>query len=269
MVAAHTPRTALVHAQPQALLGVGEVRHRRLRPRLHSFVYPTWFLLVPMRAWRAGAEWPLARNERAWVSFHDRDHGDGGPDALAWVEALLQGEGVLDADGEIWLHTYPRVGGFAFKPVSFWYAERRDGSLAAVLAEVNNTFGERHGYLLTGEALSRGGEVQARKVFHVSPFCRVNGHYRFTFMRRPALGDQPARTLVRVDHDDEDGPLIETSVSGLLQPLDRAALRRVLWRMPLLTLAVLARIHWQALRLACKQVPWFHKPPPPPSLVSR
>jgi DUF1365 family protein len=66
---------------------------------------------------------------------------------LAWFEKLLQDEGIRDADGEIWLHTFPRVLGYAFKPVSFWYAHRADGSLAAILAEVNNTFGERHAYL--------------------------------------------------------------------------------------------------------------------------
>ena len=153
----------------------------------------------------------------ACMSFHDRDHGDGRADALAWLDELLAAEGVHDADGEVWLHTYPRVLGYVFKPVSFWYCHRSDGSLAAVVAEVNNTFGERHCYLLDGPELAFGRELTARKVFHVSPFCQVQGQYRFRFMRTAE------RTVARVDHDDDAGALLQTSVSGQLQPLTRHA----------------------------------------------
>ena len=73
--------------------------------------------------------------------------------------------------------------GYVFKPVSFWHCHRPDGSLAAIVAEVNNTFGERHCYLLTGPTLAYGREMVANKVFHVSPFCHVQGSYRFRFMR--------------------------------------------------------------------------------------
>lgn len=245
------------------LLAVGEVRHRRLRPSAHAFAYRTWFLLLPLRALRARPDPALTRNRGGVVSFHDRDHGDGGADALAWAESLLAAEGINDADGEIWLQTYPRVLGYAFKPVSFWYCHRADGSLAAVLAEVNNTFGERHVYLLAGADLAFGREQRARKVFHVSPFCRVEGDYRFRFMR---TGD---RVVARVDHDDAGGALLQTSVSGRLQPLSAPALRHALWSMPLMTLGVIARIHWQALKLWRKRVPFFAKPAPPGAFISR
>ena len=245
------------------LLATGEVRHTRLRPARHAFAYRNWFVLLPMRAWRQQGAWALPRNRSGLVSFHDRDHGEGGTDALAWAERLLASEGITDADGEIWLQTYPRVLGYAFKPVSFWYCHRGDGSLAAVLAEVNNTFGERHVYLLDGEQLGFGREQTARKVFHVSPFCSVEGRYRFRFMRTAD------RIVARVDHDDDTGPLLQTSVSGRLEPLTAAATRRALRSMPLLTLGVIARIHWQALALWRKRVPFFAKPEPPGRLVSR
>ena len=253
-------------APAQPLLGSGIVRHRRLRPRVHAFEYPTYFLLLPMRSLRAtgATDAPaLARNRFGLLSFHDRDHGDGRADALAWLEETLAAEGVTDADGEIWLHTYPRVLGYVFKPVSFWYCHRADGSLAAVLAEVNNTFGERHGYLLAGADLAYGRELQAKKVFHVSPFCRVEGRYRFRFLRTAD------RLVARVDHDDEAGALLETSVSGHLAPLTRKALRRAFFGMPLMTLGVIARIHWQALQLAVKRVPFFGKPAPPQAFITR
>ena len=135
-------------APARPLLGIGEVRHTRLRPVRNAFAYPTYFLLLPMRSLRDHPAPALPRNRFGLVAFHDADHGDGRADSLAWLDELLAREGIGDADGEVWLHCYPRVLGHRFKPVSFWYCHRGDGSLAAVVAEVNNTFGERHCYLL-------------------------------------------------------------------------------------------------------------------------
>jgi DUF1365 family protein len=253
-----------------AQIGFGQVRHTRLRPRRHAFAYDTFFLLLPMRQLgQDPAMGGLSVNRRGAISFFDCDHGDGrSPEqggALAWLLEMLQREGIQDVDGEVWLHTYPRMLGYTFKPVSFWYCHRADGSLRAVVAEVNNTFGERHCYLL--DAPHYGRELLADKCFHVSPFCRVAGRYRFRFMR--ALHGGQARTVVRVDHDDDQGPLINTSVSGTLEPITPAALRRALWQYPAMTLMVMARIHWQALQLWLKRVRFFSKPPAPDQFVTR
>ena len=253
----------------QPLIGFGQVRHTRLRPARNAFAYPTFFVMLPMRQ-LASVPGALAVNRWGALSFHDRDHGDGrGPEAggaLAWLHELLQAEGVQDVDGEIWLHTYPRVWGYTFKPVSFWYCHRADGGLSAVVVEVNNTFGERHCYLL--EQPRYGVELKARKVFHVSPFCEVKGEYRFRFMRTNPASEVP-RTVVRIDHDDEHGPLIQTSVSGDLQPLTPRAARQALWGYPAMTLMVVARIHWQALKLWRKRVRFFSKPLAPEHFVTR
>ena len=250
-------------------LGFGTVWHRRLRPAAHRFHYPSYFLHLPMRQLRDTPCDALHRNQWGALSFHDGDHGLGGKDALAWFEALLQQEGIHDADGEIWLQTYPRVLGYVFKPVSFWYALRADGTLAAVLAEVNNTFGERHAYLLAGPKLAWGRTHTSPKVFHVSPFCRVAGDYAFRFDQRLDARDQAIYLRAAVDLHDEGGLLLQTSLSGLLQPLTPASVRRALWGMPLMTLGVVLRIHWQALRLWRKRVPFFSKPLAPDELVSR
>jgi DUF1365 family protein len=252
---------------PVAMLGFGEVRHTRIKPVRHAFRYGTYFLMLPMRSLKREGPGALARNRFALLSFFDKDHGDGrGMDqggALAWLDALLQREGIEDATGEVWLHTYPRVWGFTFKPVSFWYCHRADGSLRTVVVEVNNTFGERHCYLLDHPKF--GTELQADKVFHVSPFCAVEGSYRFRFMVTP----DRQRTLARIDYDDAQGPLLQTSVGGRLVPVTPASVRHALLQYPAMTLAVVARIHWQALKLFIKKVPFFGKPPAPAAFTTR
>ncbi|WP_026330140.1 MULTISPECIES: DUF1365 domain-containing protein [Caldimonas] len=253
----------------QALIGFGQVRHTRLRPVRHAFAYPTYFLMLPLRSLARSPKTALPRKRFGLISFDDRDHGDGRADALSWIDDLLASQGIHDATGEIWLHTYPRVLGYVFKPVSFWYCHRADGTLAAIVVEVNNTFGERHCYLLSGPRLGWGIELQADKVFHVSPFCKVEGRYRFRFLRTQPEGTHPARTVVRIEHDDAHGPLLLTSVSGTLEPLTRASMRRAFFAHPMMSLGVIARIHWQALRLWIKRVPFFTKPEPPDSLVTR
>ncbi|MEO5881198.1 MAG: DUF1365 domain-containing protein [Caldimonas sp.] len=267
-----TPASA---ASAGPLLGIGEVRHRRLRPVEHAFAYPTYFLLLPMRRLRERPAPALRRNRFGLLSFHDADHGDGGDDSLAWLEALLAGEGIADATGEVWLQCYPRILGFTFKPVSFWYCHRTDGALAAVVVEVNNTFGERHCYLLCGPGLDFGRELRAQKTFHVSPFCAVAGDYRFRFMRTdlaPSVAaGTPAqsRIVARIDHHDATGTLLKTSLSGALAPLSRRRIAGAFVSIPLLTLGVVARIHWQALCLWCKRVPLRRKPDAPASFVTR
>ncbi len=246
-----------------AQLGIGQVFHRRLRPREHAFAYASYFLWLPMRSLRHQPCAALNRNGRGWLSFHDGDHGEGGKDALAWLDSLLLSERITDATGEVWLQTYPRVLGHAFKPVSFWFCERADASLAAIVVEVNNTFGERHCYLLHGPDLAWGVEQTAAKVFHVSPFCRVEGGYRFRFVRN---GNH---VVSGVDHDDATGPLLLTRLSGELTPLTSRSARSAFLRMPALTLMIVARIHWQALKLALKRVPFFSKPQPPERFITR
>lgn len=256
---------------------MGQVRHHRLRPAVNRFAYPTWFLLLPLRQLRTQPCAALRRNRWGWVSFHDRDHGDGRGDCLAWLDHTLADHG-LRAEGEVWLQTYPRLLGFTFKPVSFWFCHGANGALVAIVAEVNNTFGERHTYVLHGPELGWGRPLQASKALHVSPFCQVEGGYEFRFLVTglstgadtpppasppPRHGNEtneaPPRCVARIDYHDPQGLLISTSVSGTLSALTSGSLRRALWRMPWLTLGVVARIHWQALKLLLKGVPFHGK----------
>ena len=249
---------------PQLFLG--QVMHRRLRPAVNAFVYPVFYVHLPLRN-LAAANCGIFSLERAnLLSFYQRDHGprDGSP-LLPWVQQLLREHGLPD-DGEITLQTFPRVCGIVFNPVSFWFCERRSGDLAAVLAEVSNTFGEHHHYLLAhadGRNIADGEVLERDKVFHVSPFMAVAGHYRFRFRAKAGRADAPAWRLATIDHADAAGDLLHTALSGRARPLASGPLLRAFLGYPLLTLAVVVRIHWQALRLWLKRVPFHSKPEPP------
>jgi uncharacterized protein len=246
-------------------IGFGPIRHARLAPARNTFAYAGLFVRLPMHTPFTSTTRLFARNQAAPLSFWDHDHGDGRLDASQWLRELLAQQGVHDAHGPLWLHTFPRIWGYAFKPVSFWFAYRNDGALRAIVAEVNNTFGERHCYLLQADAgrpIHNGVLLHAHKVFHVSPFCEVRGRYEFRFFVRQD------RSLARIDYVDGTQCVLQTSIAGHHQLLNTSAALKALTRTPLFTLGVIAKIHWQALKLWAKRVPFISKPTPPSSLVS-
>lgn len=238
-------------AAPQLFLG--HVMHLRLRPAVNAFAYPVFYVSVPVRELAAANCGIFSVDRWNLLVLRSADHGprDGGA-LLPWIEALLREHGLPD-DGEIMLQTFPRVLGLVFNPVSFWFCHDRHGALVAVLAEVNNTFGGRHNYLLHnpgGAPLRDGQELRAAKRFHVSPFNQIVGGYRFRFQRgRPVA-------LAAIDYDDAEGELLLTSISGKARAWTARALLGAFLRMPFLTAGVIFRIHWQALKLWLKGVPF-------------
>ena len=244
-----------------ALLYFGKVMHRRLAPVSHGFRYGVFFLRL--RIDRMPQRWPRLFSRNGWnlFSFHDADHGPcDGSALLSWIRGILTRHGLACADGAIWLQAFPRVLGYVFNPVSFWLCHDRAGALRAVLAEVRNTFGERHNYLVAhpdGRAIMPGDWLTARKVFHVSPFFPVSGQYRFRF------NDAGMQCNFRIDYTADDGAQLQTGVGGTAEPMRSAALARAFVRYPWMTLGVIVRIHYQALRLWLKRVPFHSKPQPP------
>ena len=243
------------------LLFFGDVMHARRRPRWNRFVYRVFFLRLRVDRIDALRSPLFSVDDFNLFSFHRRDHGSrDGLELEPWIRHLLAREGVSSANGEIWLQTFPRVLGYVFNPVSFWLCHDRQGALRAVVCEVNNTFGEHHNYLLAHpdqRPIQPGERLSARKVFHVSPFCEVKGRYEFQF-------DLDAtRCALRIDYDDGDGRLLATAVRGRAEPLGTRGLVRAFLFYPWMTLGVMLRIHWQALRLLTRGVPFFGKPLPP------
>ena len=246
-------------------LCTGSVMHARFAtgrsPVAHSFVYPLFFLALPLSALaESGNRW-LGIERMRPLSLRLRDHGarDGSP-LLPWIRRLLAAEGITAADGEVMLQTFPRLFGFVFNPVSFWFCHDREGTLRAVLAEVRNTFGDRHNYLVAHpdqRPITAADTLPARKVFHVSPFFPVAGEYRFRF----DLSAQHRR--VELDYWLDGERVLATALEGVPQTLDAAAARRALLRQPLMTFAVVWRIHWQALQLWLKRAVFHSRPQPP------
>jgi len=253
-----------------AQLCFGKVMHRRLRPVQHRFAYGVFFVRLPLSKLAQSGNAVFGIDRFALTSFMRKDHGPrDGTSLEAWMRGVLSRGGITAADGEIVLQAFPRVLGYVFNPISIWYCCDRAGALRAVLCEVNNTFGERHDYLLAHDDQRPivGGEwLTARKVFHVSPFCEVKGEYRFRFAATST------ETFAQIDYYDStaaDGRLLVTTVHGAAEPATARAMARAVACHPLMTFAVIARIHWQALRLWLKRVPFFSKPEPPAEPISR
>jgi len=245
----------------------GGVMHARLRPRRNTFRYRVFFMRLPLSGLQDVQSALFSVNRWNLFSFHYRDHGarDGSPPE-PWIRALLMREGITAADGEIVLQMFPRVLGYVFNPVSFWLCHDRDGGLRAIVCEVNNTFGEHHNYLLVnpdGAVIAANDILETRKVFHVSPFCEVSGKYAFRFRT-----EYPS-CHVAIDYSDRQGRLLMTAIWGHAAAFNVGGLLKAFLLYPWMTLGVMVRIHWQALKLWIRGVRYIPKPLPPQQETTR
>ncbi len=237
----------------KSALYTGTVMHARRSPRHHVFRYPVYMALLDLDELpQLDRRLPLfGWNRRAVTSYHDADHID--------VRAVLAEHGVdLGPGGSVQVLTNLRVLGFVFNPVSFWWCRRGDGSLACIVAEVNNTFGERHPYVLLPQGTPATGEramFETEKRLHVSPFMPMDQSYTWWF-------SEPVERLdVRMDVHEEGRPDFHATLTARRVPLTPASLRSALVRYPVMPARVFGRIHWQALRLWLKRTPVHRKPP--------
>ena len=249
---------------PLSALYSGWVMHQRLRPLRHRLRYRMFSLLVDVDQLPA-----VARRLRLFslnrfnvFSLHERDYTDGASSLREGVERQLRLAG-LAGGGPICLLTMPRILGYAFNPLNVYFCYTPQGELNAVLYEVNNTFGERHSYLIEVQAAGRcGGVIEQRcaKRLHVSPFLPLHMHYQF---RVTAPNAQGAPLSIGVAAHDDQGPVLNARFDAHRRPLSDIALAATLVSHPLLTLKVIGAIHWQALRLFIKGLRPLPKPAPP------
>ena len=247
----------------EGIVYFGEVMHRRLGAVRHRFTYQVFSVLLDLdRIEALGRRLKLFSYNRLNIfSFQDRDHGprDGSP-LRPWVERHLVAAGLGHVrGGRIRLLCFPRLWGYVFNPLSVFFCEAPDGTLAAILYEVSNTFGERHCYLEPVNPSVAGVIEQAcAKRFYVSPFIELEGDYRF----RVQAPDE--KLMIAIRQRARDGQTLHAILSGTAAPFDDRTLLRALLAHPLMTFKVMAAIHWEALKLWRNGAKFQTRPAPPP-----
>jgi uncharacterized protein len=230
---------------------VGSVMHRRLQPRVHHFRYRAFWLLLDLD------EMPrlshglrtFSHNRPNLFSLYDKDHGDGSATPLrAQMEQQLAQAGIENGVGRILLLCMPRTLGFSFNPISIYFCHSCDGSLAALIYQVHNTFGGRHSYVIPVAADVTTVRQTYGKDFFVSPFMAMDLRYEFR------LSAPAERLAVAIRASGSEGPVLNAALVGRRQTLTDGALLRIGVALPAITLKVILAIHWEAVRLLLKGV---------------
>jgi DUF1365 family protein len=237
-----------------------DVMHKRLFPKENQFRYKVYYHAFDVEelqnlsdgVWFGVDRWGLA-------SFHQRDHGPCDGTSLSnWAMDLVNRFTPESGIEKIVLVAMPRLFGYGFNPVSFWLCLDAEGSLRSVIAEVHNTFGERHVYFCRkedGSTIDETDQMEALKQFHVSPFMERNGHYRFRYDYREG------HFSVWIDYYDKDGrKQLLTSLSGEFCEDTRRSRLLAFLKCPLVTIKTITLIHWQALRLVMKGIKYIPRP---------
>ncbi len=249
----------MVLAHPQLLYA--NVMHRRVRPKPNRFNYQVYYLACGLdHLAQLQSPFLFGVNTPGLLSFYNRDHGRRDDSDLgSWACNIFAEHGLNVEPKDVFLVCLPRVLGYVFNPVSFWFAvDAADYSIRAVLCEVNNTFGEHHIYLCIpedGKRLTEHDWIEGQKLFHVSPFLDREGSYRFRFQLTQA------RIGVWLDYYDKAGEkTLLTAISGRLSPVSTKQYLCCFFCYPLVTLKIIILIHWQALKLAFKGIAYRTKP---------
>jgi DUF1365 family protein len=246
---------------PAASLYVGKTTHARLGPRPHRFSYSLFQLLIDVDRIEEDLR-DLRLFRYGLFSFAEHDHGARDGSMLrTWVEARLAEADLLVSAHRVRLLSFPRMLGFVFNPISIFFVEDVRGRLEAVIYEVNNTFGQTHAYVTPAAGVDCEHQ-EAEKRLYVSPFYGVEGAYRF-------LVTPPGETFNLVIAKSVAGkPDFTATFSAKRRDLTDARLLKLFFAMPLMTLGVVAAIHWQALLLWLKGAPFGARPAGPQSGMS-
>jgi uncharacterized protein len=247
-------------SQHHSCLYRGEVVHRRLAPLRHELRYKVFNFFCDIN------ELPkLSRTLRFFsynrfnlFSIDDRMHGPGDGTPIREHVWGLVGKSGADVK-RVYMFCYPKVLGYVFNPLTVYYGFDAADQLRLMIYEVNNTFGERHSYVIPVED---GQQQSCKKKFYVSPFNEVEGHYDFSI-------HSPGNELkLGITLTNSHGPCLKAWFSGTRQPLTNANLLRSFFSLPLMPFRIISGIHWEALKLWAKGMKLVSRPAPPDAPVS-
>ncbi len=240
-----------------------KVGHTRFTPKNHTFLYNVFYVVCPVLEIPGPTPFFFSYNRFNFFSIYAKDHGArDGSDWRAWISTQCKERGIsLVADDTVLLISHPRLFGYAFNPISFWLVYEKSSHLKAVVCEVRNTFGDNHNYFLAhpdGCAITPTDVFSAEKNLYVSPFNHMGGSYTFTF------DSPPGRFKAVINYYENATHILNTYMGGVRAPLTAGTILLSVIRYPLMTLLVVARIHWQAVRLRLKGVvPTLSEKPEP------
>jgi DUF1365 family protein len=241
-------------------LYVGSVMHRRLRPRRHHFRYRAFWMLLgldELDQLSGKLRW-FSYNRPNLFSLYDTDHGDGTRAPLrVQIESRLDEAGIDLTGGRVWLLCMPRTFGYCFNPLSIFFCYRADGTLAAIVYQVHNTFAERHSYIIAVERTGDAIHQRCRKLFYVSPFMDMDMRYDFRIV------GPSERIVVDICASSAGGRVLHAVLAGVRESLTDRELARVFVQMPAITVKVMVAIHWEAVKLWAKRIRFRQRPSPP------
>ena len=234
----------------------GNVVHKRFKPKIHSFKYKVFSLLIDLSELEL-----LDKNLKIFsynkfniVSFYDRDHGArDGSSIKEWVIDNLKKNNIDNENIQIKLLCYPRIFGYVFNPLSVFYIYDNNSNLISVLYEVKNTFGEQHTYIFKTDIDQNLIQHTCKKKFHVSPFIEMNCTYFFRLLK-------PGKKIsVIIDQNDKDGKILYASQDGVRSEISNANFVKSYLKHPLMTFKIILAIHFEAFKLWSKGIKFIKK----------
>jgi DUF1365 family protein len=234
----------------------GSVIHKRFKPKIHSFNYKVFSLLIDL------SEIDLLNknlkifsyNKFNIISFFNKDHGPRDGSSLKnWVVNNLKKNNIETNDIQIKILCYPRIFGYVFNPLSVFYVYDKNSDLISILYEVKNTFGEQHTYIFKTKKENNLIQHVCKKKFHVSPFIQMNCVYFFRLLK-------PGNKIsVIIDVQDPEGKILYTSQDGIKSELNNNNLITSYLKHPLMTFKIIMAIHFEAFKLWIKRIKLIKK----------
>ena len=234
----------------------GQVIHKRFKPKVHSFKYNVFSLLLDLSELEILEKQVnlFSFNKFNLISFYNKDHGErDGSSLVEWVNKNLKKSNITIKNIKIKILCYPRIFGFVFNPLSVFYVYNSKDDLISILYEVKNTFGEQHTYIFRVEKDTNLIQNNCSKKFHVSPFIEMNCHYFFRLLK-------PGNKIsVIIDQYDNSDKILYASQDGVRTDFNSKYLIKSYLKHPIMTFKIIIAIHYEAFKLWTKGIKFVKK----------